>query len=68
MRVIDGGGRTIVPGLIDTHVHALGVAAAEASQPFENLRAAINTIVAVDGLYQLQACGTTVYVTGILRI
>lgn len=31
-------------------------------QPFENLRSAINTIVAVDGLYQLQACGTTVYV------
>ena len=31
-------------------------------QPFENLRTAINTIVAVDGLYQLQACGTTVYV------
>jgi predicted amidohydrolase YtcJ len=37
-RVIDGRGRTIVPGLIDTHVHALGVAAAEASQPFQNLR------------------------------
>jgi predicted amidohydrolase YtcJ len=37
-RVIDGGGRTIIPGLIDSHVHALGVAAAEASQPFRNLR------------------------------
>ena len=37
-RVIDGGGRTIIPGLIDSHVHALGVAAAEASQPFQNLR------------------------------
>ena len=33
-RVIDGGGRTVIPGLIDSHVHALGVAAAEASQPF----------------------------------
>jgi HD-GYP domain-containing protein (c-di-GMP phosphodiesterase class II) len=31
-------------------------------QPFENLRNAINTIVAVDGLFQLQATGTTVYV------
>lgn len=31
-------------------------------QPFENLRNAINTIVAVDGMYQLQACGTAVYV------
>src|SRR5689334_12489686 len=28
-RVIDGGGRTVIPGLIDSHVHALGVAAAE---------------------------------------
>jgi hypothetical protein len=37
-RVIDGGGRTVIPGLIDTHVHALGVAAAEVSQPFRNLR------------------------------
>ena len=30
-RVIDGGGLTVIPGLIDSHVHALGVAAAEAS-------------------------------------
>lgn len=37
-RVIDGRGRTVIPGLIDTHVHALGVAAAEAAQPFRNLR------------------------------
>jgi predicted amidohydrolase YtcJ len=37
-RVIDGRGRTVIPGLIDTHVHALGVAAAEAVQPYRNLR------------------------------
>ena len=37
-RVIDGGGRTVIPGLIDSHVHALGVAAAEAVQPFQNLQ------------------------------
>ena len=37
-RVIDGRGRTVIPGLIDSHVHALGVAAAEASQPFQSLR------------------------------
>jgi predicted amidohydrolase YtcJ len=36
-RVIDGGGRTVVPGLIDTHVHALDVAAGEAVQPFRSL-------------------------------
>jgi predicted amidohydrolase YtcJ len=37
-RVVDGRGRTVVPGLIDSHVHALGVAEAEATQPFKNLR------------------------------
>jgi predicted amidohydrolase YtcJ len=37
-RVIDARGRTVVPGLIDTHVHALDVAEAEAAQPFENLQ------------------------------
>src|SRR4029453_14186159 len=36
-RVIDGRGRTVVPGLIDTHVHALDVAEAETAQPFQNL-------------------------------
>jgi len=37
-RVIDGRGRTVVPGFIDSHVHALDVASAEATQPFVNLR------------------------------
>ena len=37
-RVIDGRGRTVVPGLIDTHVHALDVAEAESAQPFHSLR------------------------------
>ena len=37
-RVIDGRARTVVPGFIDTHVHALDVASAEATQPFVNLR------------------------------
>jgi predicted amidohydrolase YtcJ len=36
-RVIDAGGRTVIPGLIDSHVHALMVAAAEAKQPFAGL-------------------------------
>ena len=36
-RVIDAKGRTVIPGLIDTHVHALDVAAAEAVQPFKDL-------------------------------
>jgi predicted amidohydrolase YtcJ len=37
-RIIDAGGRTIIPGLIDSHVHALMVAAAEANQPFAGLQ------------------------------
>ena len=36
-RIVDAGGRTVIPGLIDSHVHALMVAAAEAKQPFAGL-------------------------------
>src|SRR5438132_1306499 len=36
-RVVEGRGRTVLPGLIDTHVHALDVAAAEGAQPYQNL-------------------------------
>jgi predicted amidohydrolase YtcJ len=36
-RVIDAGGRTVVPGLIESHVHALGVAEGEAFQPYVSL-------------------------------
>jgi predicted amidohydrolase YtcJ len=36
-RVIDARGRTVIPGLIDSHVHALMVAEAELEQPFRNL-------------------------------
>ena len=32
------------------------------NQPFENLRQAINTIVAIDGVFELHAVGTTVYI------
>ena len=37
-RVIDAEGRTVIPGLIDSHVHALGVAEAEARGAFRDLR------------------------------
>jgi predicted amidohydrolase YtcJ len=37
-RVIEARGRTVIPGLIDSHVHALTVASEEASQPFKTLR------------------------------
>ncbi len=36
-RAIDAHGRAVIPGLIDSHVHATGVARAEADQPFVNL-------------------------------
>src|SRR5436190_1734939 len=36
-RVIDARGKTVVPGLIATHVHAIGVARDEAVQPFVQL-------------------------------
>jgi predicted amidohydrolase YtcJ len=37
-RVIDAGGRSVIPGLIDSHVHALGVAENEARGAFRDLR------------------------------
>ena len=37
-RVIEGRGRTVIPGLIDTHVHALDVSEAEVVQPFRSLQ------------------------------
>jgi predicted amidohydrolase YtcJ len=37
-RVIDAAGKTVVPGLIDSHVHALGVAESEARGAFRDLR------------------------------
>jgi predicted amidohydrolase YtcJ len=37
-RVVDAGGRSVIPGLIDSHVHALGVAQAESQEAFRNLR------------------------------
>jgi predicted amidohydrolase YtcJ len=36
-RVIDARGRTVIPGLIDSHVHALGAAPVEAVAPFHTL-------------------------------
>jgi predicted amidohydrolase YtcJ len=36
-RVIDAAGRTVIPGLVEGHVHALGVADGEAVQPFVRL-------------------------------
>jgi predicted amidohydrolase YtcJ len=36
-RVIDAGGRTVVPGFIETHVHATGAARGEVPQPFIQL-------------------------------
>jgi predicted amidohydrolase YtcJ len=36
-RVVDAHGRTVIPGLIDSHVHALGAAPVEAVRPFRTL-------------------------------
>jgi predicted amidohydrolase YtcJ len=37
-RVIDAGGKTVLPGLYDSHVHPTGVALSEAGDPIPNLR------------------------------
>src|SRR5437588_1839533 len=36
-RVIDAKGRTVVPGLIESHVHATGAARGEVTHPFIQL-------------------------------
>lgn len=36
-QVVDARGRTVIPGLIDSHVHALGAAPVEAVRPFRTL-------------------------------
>ncbi|MBI2948092.1 MAG: amidohydrolase [Verrucomicrobia bacterium] len=36
-RVIDAHGKTVIPGLIESHVHAIGVARGEVVQPFIQL-------------------------------
>ena len=36
-RVIDAEGRTVIPGLIDSHVHAIDVARNEAAAPYQEL-------------------------------
>jgi predicted amidohydrolase YtcJ len=36
-KVIDAEGRTVIPGLIDSHVHAVDVARAEAAAPYQEL-------------------------------
>src|SRR5579863_4292761 len=37
-RVLDAQGESVLPGLVESHVHALDAAAQEAEDPFEDLR------------------------------
>jgi predicted amidohydrolase YtcJ len=36
-RVIDAGGKSVIPGLIESHVHAVGAGRGEAAEPFVQL-------------------------------
>ena len=52
-RVLDAGGKSVVPGLIDSHVHALGVAASEARGAFRDLR----TIAGIQAWFREKTAG-----------
>lgn len=60
-RVIDAGGRTVIPGIIDTHVHALMAAAAEASVPFRDLGSAAEIQAWVQERAAQVAAGTWIW-------
>jgi predicted amidohydrolase YtcJ len=60
-RIIDARGRTVMPGIIDTHVHALDVAAAEASQPFRNLRSIAELQEWIRGEVRRQPAGSWIW-------
>ena len=40
-RTLDARGRSVIPGLIESHVHATGAARGEASQPFRQLHSIV---------------------------
>lgn len=40
-RVIDANGRTVLPGLMDSHVHPSGAALSEAGEPLPNLKSIV---------------------------
>jgi hypothetical protein len=60
-KVIDARGRSILPGLIDTHVHALDVAAGEARQPYRNLRSIPEMQDWIREAVKRQAAGTWIW-------
>ena len=66
-RVIEGRGRAVIPGLIDTHVHALTVAAEEASQPFQTLRSIEDLQAWVRTETGRRPAGTWIWLTSIPR-
>src|SRR4051812_17729353 len=37
-RMIDAGGKTVLPGLYDSHVHPVGAATSEATEPLPDLK------------------------------
>ena len=60
-RVIDAAGRTVIPGLIEGHVHALGAADGEAVQPFVRLTDVAGVLAWVRQRSQAVAPGTWIW-------
>jgi predicted amidohydrolase YtcJ len=57
-KVIDGGGRTLLPGLYDSHVHPLGAAHSEADHPIPVFESVADVVAYVAGRVKTQPKGT----------
>jgi predicted amidohydrolase YtcJ len=62
-RVIDARGRTVIPGLIDSHVHALGAAPVEVVAPFRTLATIADVQAWLRGVAQRTAAPAWVWST-----
>ncbi len=57
-RIIDAGGKTVLPGLYDSHVHPLGAAQSEADHPIPVFESLADVMAYIAGRVKAQPKGT----------